>query len=73
MNELFFLLTFLILSTAFAAASVVAGFVFGYKSDNTNNSIYECGMQLFGDAKLKFVIPEIMERFRPTMPQEIRG
>lgn len=25
------------------------------------------------DAKLKFVIPEIMERFRPTMPQEIRG
>ena len=56
MNELFFLLMFLILSTAFAVASVVAGFVFGYKSDETEISAYECGMNTFGNAKIQFDI-----------------
>lgn len=56
MNDLFFLLTFLVLSVLFAVASVAAGFVFGYYSDNTDNSTYECGMKLFGDAKVKFDI-----------------
>ena len=54
MNELFFLLMFLILSTAFAVASVIAGFVFGYKSDEVDNSAYECGMKTFGNAKIQF-------------------
>ena len=54
MNDLFFLLTFLILSTAVAIASVVAGFVVGYKSDGVDNSSYECGMNLFSSAKIQF-------------------
>ena len=54
MNDLFFLLTFLILATAFAIASVIAGFVVGYKSDEVDNTPYECGMKLFGSAKIQF-------------------
>ncbi len=54
MNDLFFLLTFLILSVAFAVASVIAGFVCGYKSEDVDNSPYECGMKLFGNAKIRF-------------------
>ncbi len=54
MNDLFFLLTFLILSTLFAIASVVAGFVVGYKSEDVDNSAYECGMKLFRNAKFQF-------------------
>ena len=54
MNELFFLLTFLFLSTIFAISSIAAGFVLGYKSADTDNSAYECGMKLFGDAKIQF-------------------
>lgn len=54
MNDLFFLLTFLILSVAFATASVIAGFVCGYKSEDVDNSPYECGMKLFGNAKIRF-------------------
>lgn len=54
MNDLFFLLTFLILATTFAVASVIAGFVVGYKSDEVDNTPYECGMKLFGSAKIQF-------------------
>lgn len=54
MNDLFFLLSFLILATAFAVASVIAGFVVGYKSDEVDNTPYECGMKLFGSAKIQF-------------------
>ncbi len=54
MNELYFLLVFLFLSTLFAVASVVAAFIVGYKSDEVENSSYECGMKTFGSAKLKF-------------------
>lgn len=45
---------FLILSTAFAVASVIAGFVVGYKSDEVDDLPYECGMKLFGTAKIQF-------------------
>lgn len=45
---------FIFMATAFAVASVIAGFVFGYKSDNTDNSSYECGMKTFGSAKIQF-------------------
>ena len=53
MNELFFLLMFLILATAFAVASVVAGFVCGYKSDEVEDSTYECGMKIFGSGRIQ--------------------
>jgi NADH-quinone oxidoreductase subunit A len=54
MNDLFFLLTFLLLASVFAVASIVAGFVVGYKSEDVDNSVYECGMKLFGNAKIQF-------------------
>ena len=54
MNDLFFLLTFLILAVIFAAASIAAGFVAGYKSEDVDNSPYECGMKLFGNANIQF-------------------
>lgn len=54
MNELFFLLIFIILATAFAIASIVASLIVGYKSDDIDNSPYECGMKLFGNAKIQF-------------------
>ena len=54
MNELFFLLTFLFLSTAFAIASIAAGFILGYRSYNTDNSTYECGVKIFGNAKIRY-------------------
>ncbi len=54
MNNLFFLLVFIVLAFMFAVASVVAAFVVGYHSDYTDNSTYECGMKLFGDAPVKF-------------------
>lgn len=54
MNELYFLLTFIILSFIFAAASVVAGFITGYKSEETEENAYECGMKTFGNAKIQF-------------------
>ena len=56
MNDLFFLLTFLILSTAFAIASVIAAYVVSYRSDDVKHSPYECGMKLFGGAKIQFNI-----------------
>ena len=56
MSELFFLLTFLILATAFAVASIVAGFVLSYKSEDIDQTPYECGMKIFGGAKIQFNI-----------------
>ena len=47
---------FLILATLFAIASVVSAFIVGYHSDDVDNSIYECGMKLFGNAKIQFDI-----------------
>ena len=41
----------------FAAASIIAGFVCGYRNESDDKSqIYECGMKLFSDAKLQFDI-----------------
>lgn len=54
MSELFFLLTFIVLVTAFAIASMVASFVISYRSDNVERTPYECGMKLFGGAKIQF-------------------
>lgn len=54
MNELFFLLMFIIMATVFAVASVVAGFICGYKSDEVDDSTYECGMKIFGSARVQF-------------------
>ena len=54
MSDLFFLLMFLILATAFAVASVIAGFVCGYKSDEVEDSTYECGMKIFGSGRVQF-------------------
>jgi len=54
LNELFFLLVFLILSTTFAVASIVAAFVVSYKSDEIDRTSYECGMKTFSGAKIQF-------------------
>ena len=54
MNNLFFLLMFLILATAFAVLSIVSAFVVGYHSKDIDNSSYECGMKTFGNAKIQF-------------------
>ena len=45
---------FIILSTAFAVASVLAGFFVGYKSNEVEDLPYECGMKTFGNAKIQF-------------------
>lgn len=56
MSELFFLLTFIILATGFAIASIVAGFILSYKSEDVEQTPYECGMKLFGGARIQFNI-----------------
>lgn len=45
---------FLILSTAFAVASVLAGFFVGYKSEEVDDLPYECGMKLLSSSKIQF-------------------
>ena len=42
------------MATVFAVASVVAGFICGYKSDEVDDSTYECGMKIFGSARVQF-------------------
>lgn len=55
MAETVYLLIFTLLSFLFAVASVIAGFIFGYKNEsNEKSQIYECGMKLFSDAKIQF-------------------
>lgn len=56
MSELFFLLMFIVLATAFAIASVIAAYVLSYRSDDVELAPYECGMKLFGGAKIQFNI-----------------
>lgn len=56
MSELFFLLMFIILATAFAIASVVAAYIVSYRSEDVERVPYECGMKLFGGAKIQFNI-----------------
>lgn len=57
MKELVCLAIFVILSTLFAIIMVAAGFLCQYKKDSaTKNSAYECGIEPFSDAKIKFNI-----------------
>ena len=55
MKELVCLAVFIILSTLFAIAMVVAGFICQYKKEcQIKNSTYECGMQTLSDAHIQF-------------------
>lgn len=57
MKELVCLIVFLVLSTLFAIIMVVAGFICQYKKESSvKNSVYECGVNPFGDARVKFDI-----------------
>ena len=57
MRELVFLLIFVILSTAFAFAALIASFICSAKDPNEEKGLtYECGMKLFSDARIQFDI-----------------
>ena len=57
LKELIFLLVFIVLSTAFAVAALVASFICSPKAGNdAKNETYECGMKLFSDARIQFDI-----------------
>ena len=57
MREFTCLAIFVILSAFFATLMVAAGFVCQYKYDTkVKKSTYECGLNPFGDAKIKFDI-----------------
>lgn len=57
MKELVCLSVFIILSTLFAIAMVVAGFVCQYKNDSKlKNQTYECGVTPISDARIQFDI-----------------
>lgn len=48
---------FIILSTAFALAALVASFICAPKAESDEKSAtYECGMKLFSDARVQFDI-----------------
>lgn len=55
LKELIFLLVFIILSTAFAIAAVVASVICAPSAPgDEKNSTYECGMKLFSDARAMY-------------------
>lgn len=55
MKELIFLVVFVVLSTAFALAALIASFVCSPKAESHEKSeTYECGMKLFSDARIQF-------------------
>lgn len=57
MKELICLSIFVVLSTLFAIAMVVSGFICQYKKETPKkNSTYECGLVPSGDARIKFDI-----------------
>ncbi len=57
MKELVCLTIFVILSTLFAIAMLVAGFLCQYKKESSvKNTTYECGIVPFEDARIKFDI-----------------
>lgn len=57
MKELVCLSIFIILSTFFAVAMIIAGFLCQYKNETSiKNSTYECGIQPFSNARIKFDI-----------------
>lgn len=55
MKELVFLLVFIVLSTAFAFAALIASFICSPKAESDEKcSTYECGMKPFSDARVQF-------------------
>lgn len=55
MKELIFLLVFIVLSTAFALAAIIASFICSPHAESDEKSeTYECGMKLFSDARVQF-------------------
>ena len=57
MKELVCLSMFIILSSLFAIAMVIAGFICQYKKEcKIKNSIYECGVEPISDARINFDI-----------------
>lgn len=57
MKELIFLIMFIILSTMFALAALVASYILSAKASNDNkSSTYECGMKLFSNARIQYDI-----------------
>lgn len=57
LKELIFLLVFIVLSTMFACAALVASFICSPKAESKEkSSTYECGMKLFSDARIQFDI-----------------
>lgn len=57
MKELVCLAVFIILSTLFGIAMVVAGLICGYKGKNQiKNSTYECGIESLSNARIRFDI-----------------
>jgi NADH-quinone oxidoreductase subunit A len=57
LKELIFLLVFIILSTAFAFAALIASFICSpHAGNDEKNTTYECGMKLFSDARIQFDI-----------------
>lgn len=55
MKELVFLLIFIVLSTAFALAALIASFICSPRAySDEKSTTYECGMKLFSDARIQF-------------------
>ena len=54
MNDLYFLLSFIFLGTAFVIAGVLTALICSYRSENVDRTSYECGVKLFGGAKLQY-------------------
>ncbi len=55
MKELICISVFIVISTLFAAAMILAGFVCQYrKKSEAKNTTYECGIEPFSDARIKF-------------------
>ncbi len=55
LQELVALGCFIVFSTAFAFAAIIMGFVLSPKAGNdAKNKHYECGMQLYSDAKIQY-------------------
>jgi NADH-quinone oxidoreductase subunit A len=57
LKELVFLILFIVLSTAFAFAALIASFICSpHAGNDAKNTTYECGMKLFSDARIQFDI-----------------
>ena len=54
MNDLYFLLSFIFLGTAFVIAGVLTAVVCCERSENVDRTSYECGVKRFGGAKLQY-------------------